>query len=157
MCFEDLIPVVVGFLLGLVGGPIKDYITDKQKARRLTRMINVELEGLSSRLEDTTKRLELAEGPASWYERSVTFTESWFWNQADVLALLSRKMLGQLVMLRSLLKQLESDYREIEQDIGADGRVFPRERVLRSFERIRGEIRSRTDKARELIHQICRD
>jgi hypothetical protein len=156
MYLEDLIPVVLGFVLGLLGGPAKDFFTDKRRARRLARMIDVELESLASRASDTARRLQLVTGAASWYERSIAFTRSWFWNQTDTLALLDKKTLTQIVVLRGILEQLEADYREIEQDVGADGRMFPREHVLGKFDQLRSDIQSRTSGAVDLISQIRR-
>lgn len=154
MILHDLIPVVVGFGLGLLGGPAKDYITDKQRARRLNRMIMVELQSLSYHAEATLRRLLSAEGAASWYERGMTFTQGWFWSLGDTLALLSSNTLRQLIALRGLLQQLESDYREIEQDVGHDGRVFPREHVLRNFDRFRNDIGCRSKTICDLTSNI---
>jgi len=154
MCFQDLTSVIIGFALGVLGGPIKDYITNKQKARQLLRIIDVELESIGARLDDTCKKLRNIKGPVSWYERGVTFTESWFWNQSGALTHVPRKTLNQLITLRTILKHLESGYREIEQDISAEGRVVPREYVLNNFEQLRQNILSNTNRARELLQQV---
>lgn len=156
MPFADpLIPVVVGFLLGLLGGPIVDHFKNMQCAGRLRRMMSVELKSLDACLEDLLARLQAAAAAGLWYERSVTFTDGWFWTQPEALALLDAKVLGELVALRNLLRQLEADYRSIEQDAGADGRMFPREHILGSFDGMRQKIRGRTEEARKAVQRIA--
>lgn len=155
--FQQLIFLVVGFVLGLLSGLINDYIKDRRSAAKLSRILDVELEELACRLIDTAKSLQAVPGPSSWFERELTFIGSWFWAKGDALALLPRKTLSQLTILRGLLQRLEQTYREIEQDIGADGRMFPREHVLRNFDRLKNHALSRTERLQTLIQQIRRD
>jgi hypothetical protein len=150
----ELVAVVVGFLLGLLGTRFIDYLSERRTASRLTKTIAVELRALDAWLEELNKRLQQTEAANQWDENSLVLTDSWFWQQHELLPLLPQPAMEHLIELRRSLYRLQSTYSDIEQDVGKDGRRFPRQHVSDGFSAWKTTIADETNQARNWIKDL---
>jgi len=135
--WEEILPLLLGFGLGIISGPIGTFIATRIRLLRMAKMLYAELQQVEEKIRRVSNVASSAESPMEFRPEMMALTNEWFWSDVAFLEVLPKDAFHKFIELRANLRGVETTITALLPGVDSKGAIIPSEYALQHFSNLK--------------------